>query len=540
MNRLSLTARIASLVVAGIFAAADLGAQQPRDSSVIKRRTLYEDLQMLTGVLNQIRVNHPDTIEAHELIAAAIEGMVQAADPHSYVITAHRLDPAKAKAYREGRAHPVPLTFEFVGASPVVLSVVPGSSAWKADVLPGDELVAIEGKPVAARSAEELDIQLTGPRNSAITLTFERRRSDGSLVQVERTVRRERADEETAVPAVFMLDAVTGYVRVTTFTSDRAADDLHDALGALERSGMKRLVLDLRGNGGGRVDQAAAIAGEFLPKGALVYTTEGRKPDVADTGRVSRSFWSREKRYPMVLMMDKGSASASELVAGALQDHDRALVVGRTSFGKSLVMYPQFLPDGSFMSMVVGHAKTPCGRVLQRSYRGLTTREYVRQAGVDSDTIGRPSCRTSGGRTVYGGGGVYPDIHFGPELPVPAWLSRVREEALPLKWLAGHLSANASSYASLDALADAPVLAGGGLADFRKFATEQKVIIPTGPEADRRLQQLLVPLVAESKWGAAGYYRLVAALDPELQRAVEAFAQAEAVLRAGEGGSSPR
>ena len=523
-------------------ATSGLSAQQPRDSTVIRPRTLYEDLQMLSGVLNQIRVNHPDSIEAHELIAAAIEGMVRAADPHSYVITAQRLDPAKAKAYREGKAHPVPVTFAFIGASPVVLSVVPGSSAWKADVLPGDELVAIEGSPVAARSAEELDIFLTGPRNSPIALTFERRRSDGSLARMERTLRRERMDEETAVPAVFMLDAVTGYARVTTFSNDRVADDLHDALGRLERAGMKRLVLDLRGNGGGRIDQAAAIAGEFLPKGALVYTSEGRKSDVADTGRVSRSFWSREKRYPMVLMIDKGSASASELVAGALQDHDRALLVGRTSFGKSLVMYPQFLPDGSFMSMVVGHVKTPCGRVIQRSYRGLTTREYVRQAGIDSDTVGRPSCRTSGGRIVYGGGGVYPDIHFGPELPVPAWLSRVREEALPLKWIAGHVTAQASSYTSVDALAAAPALAGSGLAEFREFAAEQKVTIPAGPEADRRLQRLLVPLVADSKWGSEGYYRLVAALDPELKLAVDAFAQAEAVLRTGDsgGGSSAR
>ena len=513
-----------------------LEAQQPRDTTVFKRRTMYEDLQMLTGVLNQIRVNHPDTIDAHELIAAAIEGMVRAADPHSYVITAVRLDPAKEKALREGKAHPVPVMFAYMGASPVVLSVVPGSSAAKADVLPGDELIAIDGAPVAAQSADELDIFLTGPKNSQVRLTFERRRSDGSLVQLERTVRRERSDEGSAVPATFMLDATTGYARLTTFMGDRVADDLHDALGRLEKQGMKRLVLDLRGNGGGRLDQAAVVAGEFLPKGALVYTSEGRKRDVADTGRVSRSFWSREKRYPIVVMIDRGSASASELVAGALQDHDRALIVGRTSFGKSLLMAPQFLPDGSFMSLVVGHIRTPCGRVIQRSYRNLTTRQYIRQAGVDADTVGRPSCRTSGGRTVYGGGGIYPDIHFGPRRPVPVWLSRLREEALPIKWIAGHVSAHPAGYPSLAALAAAPWLAGNGVADFRKFAAEQRVMIPEGADSDRLLQELLVPLVAESKWGSEGYYRMVAVLDPEVAQGVAAFAQAEAVLRAGDAG----
>lgn len=524
------------LATLAAFLAADSGleAQQPRDTTVFKRRTMYEDLQMLTGVLNQIRVNHPDTIDAHELISAAIEGMVRAADPHSYVITAQRLDPAKEKALREGRAHPVPLTFAFIGSSPVVLSVVPGSSAAKADVLPGDELVAIDGAPVPARSADELDILLTGPKGSPVRMTFERRRSDGSLVQLERTIRRERTDEGSAVPAAFLLDPRTGYVRLTTFMGDRVADDLHGALRRLEQQGMQRLVLDLRGNGGGRLDQAAVVAGEFLPKGTLVYTAEGRKRDVTDTGRVSRSFWSREKRYPIVVMIDRGSASASELVAGALQDHDRALIVGRTSFGKSLLMAPQFLPDGSFMSLVVGHIRTPCGRVIQRSYRNLTTREYVRQAGVDADTLGRPSCRTTGGRTVYGGGGIYPDIHLGQRRMVPVWLSRVREEALPIKWVAGHVSEAGTAYSSLAALAGARQLAGGGIADFRKFAAEQRVVIPEGAEADRLLEELLVPLVAESKWGAEGYYRLVAVLDPEVGQGVAAFAQAEAVLRAGD------
>ena len=529
-RRAATLAAVAVLVLSAEVRPAGAQATQP---GVIKKRTLYEDLQMFTGVLNQIRVNHPDSLDTHELIAAAIEGMVRAADPHSYVITAQRLDSAKAKAYREGRAYPVPIAFAYLGASPVVVSVLRGSSAAKADVLPGDELIAIDGEPVSATSAEELEVVLAGPRGSPVRLGFERRRSDGSLVQLERIVKRERAEEETAVATSFMLDAVTGYVRVESFMHDRVADDLHRELGRMEKQGMKRLVLDLRGNGGGRLDQAAAVAGEFLPKGALVYTSAGRKQDVADTGRVSRSFWSREKRYPIVLLIDNGTASASELVAGALQDHDRALVVGRTSFGKSLLMAPQFLPDGSFMSMVVGHVSTPCGRVIQRSYRRLTTREYVRQAGVDADTLGRPSCRTAGGRTVYGGGGIYPDIHLGPERLVPAWLSRVREEALPLKWIAGHMSAHRAGYVSLDALAATPQLEDGGLADFRKFATEQRISIPEGIDADRHLQELLVPLVAESKWGTEGYYRLLAALDPELAQGMAAFAQAEAVLRAG-------
>jgi carboxyl-terminal processing protease len=294
---------------------------------------------------------------------------------------------------------------------------------------------------------------------------------------------------------------------------------------------MERLVLDLRGNPGGIVDEAAKVAGEFLPKGSIVYTQAGRKAEIADTGRVKRSFWRSERRYPIVLMINSGSASASELVAGALQDHDRALVVGRPSFGKSLLMTGFPLADGSVAVMVVGHVKTPCGRVIQRQYQGMRQHEYYRRARAERDTTGRPSCRTTGGRTVYGGGGIYPDIVFPEPEPTPVWLSRVVEEQLPLQWIGGHLTANAAAYPSADALAAAPRLAPGTIADFRAFAARQGVTIPEGEDADRRLERHLLVRIAATKWGDAGRYRVSAALDREIGMAVESFAKAEGILR---------
>ncbi len=494
-----------------------------------RARTLYEDLQMVTGVLNQIRVNHPDSVDQHALIVAAIRGMLGAADPHSYLIVNQPLAAERAKEMREGKLIPVPVHFAFVGGSPVVVAVAPGSSAARADILPGDELVAVDGRPVDARSADELELGLAGRKGSAVRLAFERQRSDGTVARVEREVKREKPGEGTAVPVAFMLDATTGYARITTFDHDRVADDLHERLGDLEKAGMRRLVLDLRDNGGGSVKQAADAAGEFLPRGAVVYTTEGRKKEVADTGRVGRSFWSREKRYPIVLLVNSSSASASELVAGALQDHDRALVVGRPTFGKSLVMQPFPLPDGSLIWMVTGHMKTPCGRVLQRQYRGITSREYYRGARAERDTIGRPSCRTSGGRTVFGGGGVYPDVVLPEAEGRPSWLARAAEELLPLRWVGAWTSANAASLASLDALAARPELPAA-LADFRQFAERQGVAIPAGADADARLARVLLPLVADARWGDAGYYRMLAVLDPEVKAGTGAFERAEGIL----------
>lgn len=509
-------------------------AAQDAPKSPVRPRTTYEDLQMFGQVLNQIRVNHPDSVDTHELLMAAIQGMVRAADPHSYVIPAMRLDPAKEEQLRSGKLYPVPVSFLFIGGAPVVVSVAPGTAAGRLDILPGDELIAVDGQPVRAESAEELEISLSGPKQSAAMLAFERRRQDGSIVRLDRKVSRERFEAASAVPVAFLIDSSgTGYVRITTFAAERVADDLHDALDRLEKRGLKRLVLDLRDNGGGSVKEAADVAGEFLPKGAIVYTSEGRKKEVTDTGRVSRSFWRSERRYPIVVMTNGGTASASELVAGALQDHDRALIVGRPSFGKSLLMRGFPLADGSAIVLVIGHVKTPCGRVLQRQYRSITTREYYRLARADRDTAGRPACSTDGGRRVFGGGGIYPDVVLEGNTAYPLWLARVGEQDVVLSWVAGYVSANTASLGSLDAYLRAPSVTPAGLADFRAFAARQGVVVPADGESDAILQRVLAEAVARAKWGDGGTYSVEALVDPEVRAAVKSFDRAAALLAAG-------
>ena len=530
-------ARRAALAAALLAALAPAPHPLPAQDapSPVRPRSTYEDLQMFSQVLNLLRVNHADSLPQHALIAAAVRGMLAAADPHSYVVTAMRLDPALEKGWREGKLVGVPLEFAFRDGAPVVVAVAPGSSAARADVLPGDELLAIDGRRVRAENVFELDVTLAGPKRSEARLTLLRQRVDGSTATVERTVRREPAAERTAVPVAVLLDSATGYVRVTTFADERVADQLHDALGRLEKRGMRRLVLDLRGNGGGLVREAAQVAGEFLPKGAVVYTQDGRKGDMLDTGRVGRSFWSRERRYPVVVMLDAGSASATELVAGALQDHDRALVVGRPSFGKSLLMQGFPLLDGSVAVLVVGRIRTPCGRVVQRQYRDLARRDYFRLAAAARDTVGRPSCRTDAGRTVYGGGGIYPDLLLPEPAPAPLWLARLEEEGVLLRWAGAHAAAQAASYPSADALAARPALAPGALAELRRLAAAAGVAVPEGADADARLTAIALRRVADARWGDAGYYRLDAALDPDVARAVAAFDRAAALL----GGPEP-
>jgi len=516
-------AAVSALAAASVCAFSPVRAQDAGASpSPVRKRTTYEDLQLFGQVLNQIRVNHPDSIDSHELFLAAVEGMVRAADPHSYVIPAVRLNGAKAEALEKGKLYPVPISFMFVGGAPVVVSVSPGTQARQLGILPGDELVTLDGRPPVGRSAFELDVELSGEKKSTTRLAFERLRDDGTTVRLERVVRRERAEDETAVPVATLLDSLTGYVRVTTFMGEHVADDLHAALDRLEKRGMRRLLLDLRDNGGGSVDEAASVAGEFLPRGTVVYTADGRKPEITDTGRVKRSFWRSERRYPIVVLVNAGTASASELVAGALQDMDRAVIAGRPTFGKSLLMRGFPMSDGSVLVLVVGHVRTPCGRVIQRQYRSVTRREYYRLARAERDTVGRPSCRTAGGRTVYGGGGIYPDLLLGSP-STPRWANRIAEQQMLLAWSGSYVDSHAATLGDLAAFS-VHELPASALTDFRSFAEKQGVVVP--PDGDALLRDMLSASIAYARWGSAGEYEVIARRDPAVREATKGFAQA--------------
>lgn len=517
--------------VGGALAALGLVVGSPaagQDSSrVLQQRTVYDDLSMFSQVLNQIRINHPDTLDTHELFMAAIEGLVRAADPHSYVLPAMRLSPERQEALRRGQLHPVPIEFVYVAQAPVVVSVRPGTAAAELDILPGDELVAIDGRGVAAESAPELDIALAGKKGSSITLTFRRRTFDGPVVSLERTVKRERVEEGSALGTALMLDERTGYVRVIHFGVEGVAREVRDSLRSLERRGMQRLVLDLRDNGGGLVDEAADLAGEFLPKSAVIYTAEGRKRDVADTVRVRRSS-PHSGQLPLVVLVNGGTASAAELVTGALQDYDRAVVAGQPTFGKSLLMRGFPLTDGSIIFLVVGHVRTPCGRIVQRRYRDVRTHDYYRQAGTQ-DTTGRASCRTRGGRTVYGGGGIYPDVVIPRSEFEPRWVARIREHQILLRWIGGYLSAAPATSTTPDAFARSS-LSPDIVHNFLAFAAADGIAVPPDAATNESLQELLLRGIARGRWGSAGYHRVVALRDDEVARAATALEQAASLL----------
>lgn len=272
-----------------------------------------------------------------------------------------------------------------------VYRVIPGGPAQVLDIRPGDRLVSISDSSTAGWTVTQASNKLTGTPGTKVNVTF-RRGQKGALFT--RSFNRS-VIHPPSVPFVAMIPGGIGYLPLERF-SDNSAADVSEALARLRRAGAKRLVLDLRGNPGGDLDQAVQLAGLFLNNGQTVVRVQYRQYD--DTLR-AKALPQVATELPIAVLVDSNSASASEIVAGALQDYDRALLVGTTSYGKGLVQGVYRLQDGWVLRLTSGHWYTPSGRLIQRLQDTVTNRP-------------RPAYRSAGGRTVFGGGGIAPDIEI--------------------------------------------------------------------------------------------------------------------------------
>lgn len=326
-----------------------------------------------------------------------------------------------------------------------------------------------------------------------------------------------------------MVDSLTGYVHLQEFRSN-AGEELHDVLKSLKRRKARRLIFDLRGNPGGAISAALEVASEFLPKATPIFRTRGRKADVNREYLTERD--GDYQDLPLIILIDEGSASAAEAVAGSLQDHDRALIIGRRSFGKALIQSAFLLPSGDLVWLTIGHVISPSGRTIQRPYRGLRIEAYRALAGKiepDSEEI----FHTDRGRVVRGGGGITPDIMLPARPPFPAWWSEAVEGGL--------LVAVADSVAYTQNDTDTPrahwVTATGEwrtelLQPFLERVRAQLGISPTPtPELERHLAIQLAARVAEVRWGSDARFELETRNDADIGAAVGYFARLDELLR---------
>lgn len=365
----------------------------------------------LDKLLQIIQKEYVDPIDTDSLSELAITALLSELDPHSTYIPPADLQSVNEDM--EGNFEGVGIEFNVTEDTISVVAVVSGGPSEKAGILPGDRIVKIDGETVAGVkiSNEQVIKKLRGQKGSEVKVSVNRRGSKG-LVDFE--IIRDRIPLYS-VDAAFILRKNIGYIKISRFAAT-TFDEYQKAIQGLQKEGIQKLVLDLRGNPGGYLDQAIDLADEFLKDNELIVYTEGHNRKKQQYYATSAGDWEDQ---PLVVLIDESSASASEIVAGALQDQDRATIIGRRSFGKGLVQEQMEFKDGSAMRLTVARYYTPSGRSIQRQYSKGTAAYYeemlqrMEHYGDEDSTqkIGDTvKYYTKNKRVVYGGGGVHPDI----------------------------------------------------------------------------------------------------------------------------------
>jgi carboxyl-terminal processing protease len=369
---------------------------------------LPERYNVFTAALNQIDAKYVEKVDSDRLVYGAINGMLSTLDPHSSF-----MDPKAYAALRErqeGHYYGLGIQIAVMDGEITVSSLFEGSPAYKKGIRRGDVIAKISGEdtkdwPIAQKTEMAVS-KLRGPRGTPVTVSIRRNGYD-KLIDVE-VVRDEI--NILSVPSAFMLTSDIGYIQLRDFseTTDR---ELGAALKDLTGKGMKRLLLDIRENPGGPLDQAIKVSNRFLPKGDMIVYTRGRIPNSDQDYRAVDN--SEYTNVPIVMMANRKSASASEIVTGALQDHDRAIVVGETTWGKALVQSIYRLSEGAGLALTTAHYFTPSGRLIQRPW-DETFDEYLSYTMRDQDPnkvhpASDLKYTVRLGRKVYSGGGIEPD-----------------------------------------------------------------------------------------------------------------------------------
>ena len=374
-------------------------------SALVAQDQIPEQYKVFTAALNAVESTYVGDVESDRLVYGAISGMLQTLDPHSSF-----MDPrtyAQMRERQEGRYYGLGISIQVVDGEITVFSLFEGSPAYQKGLRRGDVIAQIEGKDTKGWTSDEAVRILRGPRGTPVRIAIKRAGYDKLI---ELAVVRDEIHIPT-VRASFMLDGTTGYVLLSDF-GENTDQELGRALRDLTGKGMRRLVFDLRGNPGGALDQAIKVANRFLPKGDLIVYTRGRVPN---SDQDYRGTQQGDTELPLVVLVNRNSASASEIVAGALQDHDRALIVGETTFGKALVQSVYRVSEGAGVAVTTARYYTPSGRLIQRPWDG-TFDEYLTYTLREQDAakVHQPEDLklTDAGRRVYSGGGVEPDRRF--------------------------------------------------------------------------------------------------------------------------------
>ncbi len=519
---------IVSVVLAGVVVGTFLlwGSRLWADNESVNMQ-----LAKLNYILRVARDNYVEDPDASKMLEGAIRGMLSELDPHSVYIPAE--DQKRISETFRGEFEGIGISFSIQNKWLTVVSPIPGTPADRLGIRAGDRIIKINNISAYGISNDEVFEKLRGPKGTTVDVTISR---PGVNDPLDFTIVRD-AIPIYSVGASFLLpDKETGYIRINQFTQTTDGE-VQQALDSLIGQGMKQLLLDLRSNPGGYLDQAWKVADLFLPRdNMMIVYTKGR------VARSNQEFYSTGRgakyNFPLIVAINHGSASASEIVSGAVQDHDRGLVIGEVSFGKGLVQTPYPLPDGSAVRLTTARYYTPTGRLIQRPYdKGIA--EYIMGAGdngeedgeegAPADTTPRETFRTDGGRTVYGGGGITPDSTIASQRGT-ATTARLLGNRLYFEWAADYATKHPDLGKNFDSFYKNFEATDDMLSDLRKLAEERKVEIKED-EWDKDLDFTKDNLKAELAsvlFNDRNLYHLVRiATDPQINTALTLFPEAE-------------
>ena len=374
--------------------------------------------QDFTDALSIIQQNYVDgkKLDYNNVYKSSIVGMLRTLDPHSNYFDREEYEELKTDQRSEYFGIGASIQNYVVGedVETYITATFQNAPASRAGLRYGDRIEAVDGVSMRGKSSAEVRDKIRGPRNSLVKVTITHANSGKSdTVDIIRD-----AVPQPSVPDYYMLRPGVGYIDMTRGFNYDTASGLQDALEALHQQGMNSLVLDLRNNPGGFLEQALMVASAFLPQGQVILTQKGRD---GLNDRTLRSNNPNPDRTPLVILVNGFTASASEIVAGAMQDHDRALIVGETSFGKGLVQSIINLPEGAGLTLTSAKYYTPSGRLIQRDYSDGGFYNYIYRGGTlrdnknDQGKPAGPASKTDTGRPVYGGGGITPDEAVKPQ-----------------------------------------------------------------------------------------------------------------------------
>lgn len=391
-----------------LFTAAVLFGGVAGEELLASDPTTQEELRLLTEVLQTAHEGYGEEVLYRDLVYGSIDGMLRALDPHTSFLSPESYEDMRQR--QQGSFYGLGILVSMRDGQLTVISPLEGTPAWRLGLRAGDIITTIEGEGTDTMALDEAVNKLKGPKDTEVTITIARR---GLEEPLELTITRAEIPQAT-VRYAYMLRPDTGYIRLTDF-SRSTAQEMRDAVAKLRGEGMEHLVLDLRSNGGGLLDQTIEVSNLFVPAGSKIVETRGRTGD-------SKQSWSSDADsepldVPVVVLVNNGTASAAEILAGAIQDHDVGLVLGTPTWGKGLVQTVYNLSYGAGIALTTAQYYTPSGRLIQRDYSSYFdyythfNQEQAAEAGTEPEVAPEsPEFATDTGRVVYGGGGITPDL----------------------------------------------------------------------------------------------------------------------------------